>query len=355
MGQTLAAGTPRRRDPAGRPLGDSRFTTRLVSPRPSATAGCTPATSAICRTAALRLRPKDLIIVNGCKYHPQDLEWAVDDLAGVRKGRVVAFGLAEQGRADRVVIVAEASGTAPPDAIVEAIRKRIGDLFGLYVDDVAVVTGGTVGRTTSGKVQRGAEADVERGALRIRLHTPCQKAARRRQQTSTTFRIRAETRHLSQSGHQRHRRCSPFARRNSADASNESRHTNHRGARHCCGADVCDCSDDQSSGSAESRGRAVERRARLVEQGPQRAGAERRRVQKALGSEDALHRAREGGEHGVAWWKTHTRKSIGWPASCSRAAGTGGTPVGTSGREVRHRTRVSIQRSPRTCRNFDRT
>jgi fatty-acyl-CoA synthase len=111
-------------------------------------------------------RAKDLIIVNGCKYHPQDLEWAVDDLAGVRKGRVVAFGLAEQGRADRVVIVAEASGTAPPDAIVEATRKRIGDLFGLYVDDVAVVTGGTVGRTTSGKVQRAALKQMyERGAL----------------------------------------------------------------------------------------------------------------------------------------------------------------------------------------------
>jgi fatty-acyl-CoA synthase len=111
-------------------------------------------------------RAKDLIIVNGRKYHPQDLEWAVDDLAGVRKGRVVAFGLAEPGRADRVVIVAEASGTAPPDAIVEATRKRIGDLFGLYVDDVAVVTGGTVGRTTSGKVQRAALKQMyERGAL----------------------------------------------------------------------------------------------------------------------------------------------------------------------------------------------
>ena len=37
-------------------------------------------------------RAKDVIIANGRKYHPQDLEWAVDDLAGVRRGRVVAFG-----------------------------------------------------------------------------------------------------------------------------------------------------------------------------------------------------------------------------------------------------------------------
>jgi fatty-acyl-CoA synthase len=101
-------------------------------------------------------RVNDTIIVNGRKYHPQDLEWAVDDLPGVRRGRVVAFGIAEPGRADRVVIVAEPSGTTAADAIVDAVRKRIGDLFGLYVDDVALVPGGTVGRTTSGKVQRTA-------------------------------------------------------------------------------------------------------------------------------------------------------------------------------------------------------
>ena len=111
-------------------------------------------------------RVKDLIIANGRKYHPQDLEWAIDDLAGVRRHRAVAFGVVEPGRADRVVIVAESSGTASSDAVVEAIRKRVGDHFGLYVDDVAVVPGGTVGRTTSGKVQRAAvKAMYERGEL----------------------------------------------------------------------------------------------------------------------------------------------------------------------------------------------
>ena len=42
----------------------------------------------------------------------------------------------------------------------------IGDLFGLYVDDVALVPSGTVGRTTSGKVQRAAtKARYEQGEL----------------------------------------------------------------------------------------------------------------------------------------------------------------------------------------------
>ncbi len=58
-------------------------------------------------------RAKDVIIAHGRKYHPQDLEWAVDDLAGVRRGRVVAFGTAGAGRADRVVMVVEPNGTVP--------------------------------------------------------------------------------------------------------------------------------------------------------------------------------------------------------------------------------------------------
>ena len=111
-------------------------------------------------------RAKDIIIVNGRKYHPQDLEWAVDGMGGVRRGRVVAFGATESGQADRVVIVVEPSGTVPADVLTGQIRREIGDLFGLYVDEVAIVRSGTVGRTTSGKVQRAAtKARYEQGAL----------------------------------------------------------------------------------------------------------------------------------------------------------------------------------------------
>jgi fatty-acyl-CoA synthase len=101
-------------------------------------------------------RAKDIIIVNGRKYHPQDLEWAVDDVAGVRRGRVVAFGTSEQGARDRVVIVVETSGGASSETIAETVRRRISDGFGLYVDEVVSVPGGTIGRTTSGKLQRAA-------------------------------------------------------------------------------------------------------------------------------------------------------------------------------------------------------
>jgi fatty-acyl-CoA synthase len=113
-------------------------------------------------------RAKDIIIVNGRKYHPQDLEWAVDALGGVRRGRVVAFGASEIGQADRVVIVVEPSGTVPSDVLTDTIRREIRDLFGLYVAEVAVARSGTVARTTSGKVQRAAtRARYENGELGV--------------------------------------------------------------------------------------------------------------------------------------------------------------------------------------------
>jgi fatty-acyl-CoA synthase len=109
-------------------------------------------------------RVKDLIIVNGRKYHPQDLEWGLADLAGIRRGRVVAFGTAATGRPDRTVVVAEPSGTVPPRELKDLIRRRIADVCGLLVDDIVLVPGGTVTRTTSGKVRRAAtKTSYERG------------------------------------------------------------------------------------------------------------------------------------------------------------------------------------------------
>lgn len=111
-------------------------------------------------------RAKDIIIVNGRKYHPQDLEWAVADVGGIRRGRVVAFGVVVGGASDRVILVVEPSGTVPADALSGTIRRRIGDVFGLYVDEVVLVPGGTIGRTTSGKVQRAAtKVRYEQGDL----------------------------------------------------------------------------------------------------------------------------------------------------------------------------------------------
>jgi fatty-acyl-CoA synthase len=111
-------------------------------------------------------RVKDIIVINGRKFHPQDLEWGIGDLAGIKRGRVVAFGTAERGKPDRAVIVVEPSGTVPAGRLTDAIRGRIADLCGLLVDDVVFVPSGTVTRTTSGKVRRAAtKMRYERGDL----------------------------------------------------------------------------------------------------------------------------------------------------------------------------------------------
>jgi fatty-acyl-CoA synthase len=111
-------------------------------------------------------RVKDLIIVNGRKYHPQDLEWGVADLAGIRRGRVVAFGTTSDAGPDRTVVIAEPSGTVPASELTNAIRRRIVDVCGLVVDEVVLVPSGTVARTTSGKLKRSATKMLyERGGL----------------------------------------------------------------------------------------------------------------------------------------------------------------------------------------------
>jgi fatty-acyl-CoA synthase len=118
-------------------------------------------------------RVKDLIIVNGRKYHPQDLEWGLADLAGIRRGRVVAFGTAAIGRPDRTVVVVEPSGTVPARELKDSIRRRIVDVCGLLVDDVVLAPGGTVSRTTSGKVRRAAtKMSYERGELEAAAAEP---------------------------------------------------------------------------------------------------------------------------------------------------------------------------------------
>ncbi|MDQ2870564.1 MAG: fatty acyl-AMP ligase, partial [Acidobacteriota bacterium] len=98
-------------------------------------------------------RRKDLIIVRGANYHPQDIEWAVRDLPGVRRGNVAAFSIREVGGLERLALIAEAD---PRDAadLPGAIALRIRESVGLDPDFVAVVSSGALPRTSSGKLQR---------------------------------------------------------------------------------------------------------------------------------------------------------------------------------------------------------
>lgn len=67
-------------------------------------------------------RAKDLIIINGRNIWPQDIEWAVEKVEGVRGGGVAAFSV-DEGGSERIIVVAERRGM-DADALV-ALKREI--------------------------------------------------------------------------------------------------------------------------------------------------------------------------------------------------------------------------------------
>jgi len=111
-------------------------------------------------------RTKDLIIRQGRKYHPPDLESAIADVQGVRPSGVVVFGITSFNESDTVVAVLEARASSPVEDIAEHVRRRVRETAGLEIDQVIVTPPGTIPRTTSGKVRRSeTRARFEAGTL----------------------------------------------------------------------------------------------------------------------------------------------------------------------------------------------
>jgi fatty-acyl-CoA synthase len=97
-------------------------------------------------------RLKDVIIVRGRNFYPQDIEWCVAHIEGTRRDNVVAFGVTEDGE-EKLVIVAETS-RMQAKALREEIPKRVLDEIGLQPFKVELVALGTLPKTSSGKPQR---------------------------------------------------------------------------------------------------------------------------------------------------------------------------------------------------------
>lgn len=58
-------------------------------------------------------RGKDLIICNGRNIWPQDIEWAVEGLGGLRRGDAAAFSVEDAEGAEQVVVVVQCRATEP--------------------------------------------------------------------------------------------------------------------------------------------------------------------------------------------------------------------------------------------------
>jgi fatty-acyl-CoA synthase len=118
-------------------------------------------------------RSKEIVIVNGRNYYPQDMEWEASKVAGVRKGNVVAFGARDPSGVERdrerVVVafeVQEPERLAKASGLVTEVRKAVQEGMGLTLDDVVALPPGALPKTSSGKLQRARTRELyETGEL----------------------------------------------------------------------------------------------------------------------------------------------------------------------------------------------
>jgi 1-acyl-sn-glycerol-3-phosphate acyltransferase len=117
-------------------------------------------------------RIKDIIIRAGRNLHPAELEEAIGNLTGVRKGCVAVFASPDpRGAAERLVVMAETRTTG--DEETSALRSEIVsatvDLLGVAPDDVVLAPPRTVPKTSSGKIRRAASRQLyEEGRIGAR-------------------------------------------------------------------------------------------------------------------------------------------------------------------------------------------
>jgi len=114
-------------------------------------------------------RAKDMIIRAGRNIYPQELEDAVGEIEGVRKGNVAVFASADPASGtERLVVLAETRrfDAATEERITRAVEAHAVDLTGQPPDDVVLARPNTVLKTSSGKVRRAACREAyEKGLL----------------------------------------------------------------------------------------------------------------------------------------------------------------------------------------------
>ncbi|WP_437931313.1 amino acid adenylation domain-containing protein [Sorangium sp. So ce291] len=103
-------------------------------------------------------RLKDLIIVRGRNLYPDDLERTAEaSHPALRRGCCAAFSVEADGE-ERLVIVQEVDARGAPDlaAVVAAVRREVLVHHDVAAHEVVLIQRGTIPKTSSGKIQRGA-------------------------------------------------------------------------------------------------------------------------------------------------------------------------------------------------------
>ena len=104
-------------------------------------------------------RVKDIIVRAGRNLYPDELEDAVGDLEGARKGRVAVFAVEDPtAGTERMVVLAETrlQGSGERDDLRGRIVQLVVDLASIPPDEVVLAPPRTVLKTDNGKVRRSA-------------------------------------------------------------------------------------------------------------------------------------------------------------------------------------------------------
>ncbi len=117
-------------------------------------------------------REKDIIIRGGRNVSPYELEEAVSDLAGIRRGCVAVFGSPDPANGtERMVVLAESreADATRRDTLKSEINRLAIGLTGAPADDIVLAPPHTVPKTSSGKIRRvAARQYYERGSTSVK-------------------------------------------------------------------------------------------------------------------------------------------------------------------------------------------
>lgn len=105
-------------------------------------------------------RIKDMIIVNGRNHWPQDIEWAVEQLPGLRNGDIAAISITnDRGEEVPAVLVqCRPSDIESQEQLRADVRRQVQAETGIAVQ-VELVPPRTLPRTSSGKLSRSKARD----------------------------------------------------------------------------------------------------------------------------------------------------------------------------------------------------
>lgn len=147
----------------GRPPEDQRcFGAELADPAPGTPAGPWLRTGDLGFISEGSLfivgRIKDMLIVRGRNYYPEDIEATVQQVTG---GRVAAISVPTKST-EKLVAVVELKKRTDLSDVRSDVTAAIANAHGLNVEDLVLVSPGTIPTTTSGKIRRTACAEQYR-------------------------------------------------------------------------------------------------------------------------------------------------------------------------------------------------